>query len=104
MNHWQQQDYLFNFKNLNMESTQIDGEINFAFNASKQHFGNLASCFHGPSTPCVEEALAYHETKRNKKGYSKSSKPNCVSVSGVLRRTENRIYLEIEIRKTNSFD
>jgi hypothetical protein len=66
MNYWQKQDYLFNFKNLNMESTQTDGEINFAFNASKQHFGNLETYFHGPSTPYVEEALAYHETKRNK--------------------------------------
>jgi hypothetical protein len=103
MNHWQQQDYRFNFKNLNMEPTQIDGEINFAFNASKQNFGNLATYFHGPSTPCVGEALAYHETKRNKKGYTKTSKPNGVSVSGVLRRTGNNIYLEIEIRKNQFF-
>jgi hypothetical protein len=95
MDQWKEYDVFQKSKKL--LKTSISGTSSeLFFNGSKSNFGKLSVSYLGHPIPCVDDAYCYHSTKRFKKCHTKKSERKGVSIVGVLKRVEDKVYLEAD--------
>jgi hypothetical protein len=68
-------------------------------------FGNLndlAIKLLGDCIPSVDDAATFHKTKRMKKSYTNSKRPNFISVIGAASQSDECCYLTFKVSETNT--